>query len=108
MNNYVIYREKSNKDISRIEKAPADRSLEELKEKVKEFNSNPENSRVVEVGENQLIIDILDYLFDTEKLQNNWRSCFKRDLLEEVRSAQYSLNSLESFVEGFEGPDDDD
>ena len=99
---YAIYRDKLTNKIRKVQKNHDDiYSPEKLEELREDFNKNPTNDRVVSIVDNDLIGEILDYLDETEQLQDNWKSAIKKDLLENIGRAQSELNDLEMFVHNF-------
>ncbi len=99
---YAIYRNKSDNKIKKVSKVTDKYSLEEIEKLVSDFNNKENEDRTVETNDNDLIGEILDYLEETEQLQNNWKSAIKKDLLENIERSQSELNDLEMFVNNFE------
>ena len=97
----AIYRNKSDNKISKIEKITGDYTPEKLEILVQTFN-NKDNDRTVELSNNNIISEIIEYLENTKQLQDNWESAIKKELLEQIERTQYELNDLESFVNNFE------
>ena len=98
---YAIYRNKSDNRICKIHKVANKYSTEETEKLVIDFNNKKNKDSIVETNDNTLIGEILDWLEETEQLQNNWKSIIKKELLENINRSQSELNDLEHFVYHF-------